>query len=79
MAKIVMFPCQNMNERLEPLRDFLDDAEAERRGTLNEEELDGLQAAIDHVWPGVVAIEQSWITKLVFTIAGFAIGFGIHP
>ena len=79
MGTVIQFPNQRLEERLEPLREFLDSAEADQLGTLDHEALDELEVALDHAWPGAVAIEQSWVTKLVFAFAGFAIAVGLHP
>jgi hypothetical protein len=80
MATIIeLFPDQMLGERLALLREFLDDAEEDQLQQLEADDRDDLQSAIDHVWPGAVAIEQSWLTKLAFAFAGFAIGIGLYP
>jgi hypothetical protein len=79
MGTVIRFPNQRLGERLEPLREFLDYAEAEQRAELAAADLEELEWAIEWAWPGAVAIEQSWVTKLLFVFAGFAIGIGIHP
>jgi hypothetical protein len=65
--------------RLEPLREFLKEAEEKDLNSLGAEQREDLQAAIDYVWPGTVELGISDLTKAAFVFAGFAIGLGIHP
>ena len=58
---------------------FLEQAEEKDLNTLNGEDVEDLQAAIDCVWPGAVELGMSDLTKAAFAFAGFAIGIGIHP
>lgn len=78
MGTVIRLPSSKLGARLDMLRDFIDEAEIENQDVLGSNEEEEFELIVDYVWPGVIATEPSWTTKLAFAWAGFAIGFAIH-
>jgi hypothetical protein len=79
MGTVIQLFDWSLSERLDLLRDFIDEAEEGNQQVLSSSSQVELERRVNCVWPGVVALQPSWIIKLAFAWAGFAIGLGLHP
>jgi hypothetical protein len=79
MGTVIRLHDPRFIDRLDLLRDFIDEAEEDSHDVLSSDDKEEFECLVNHVWPGIVSLQPSWITKLAFAWAGFAIGLGIHP